>query len=187
MTTYTAISNTTAEKDKPLTQSLVRALRDNPLAIAEGDVTAPKVQPQALRWAGFRASRGSGVQNIDGIGNSSGVVAFPSEAYDIVSGYNTTTYRYTPPIAGIYMINTQLVRGNSSGTRLDLWIRKNGTRIQGGHVVYSTGVDWLSVSGLVQMNGTTDYLDVEFAFVGGGSGVCDAANTIFTANLLSYL
>jgi hypothetical protein len=48
MTTFTAISNTTAEKDKPLTQSLVRALRDNPLAIAEGDVTAPKVKLPAL-------------------------------------------------------------------------------------------------------------------------------------------
>jgi hypothetical protein len=49
MTTFTNISNTTAEKDKPLTQSLVRALRDNPLAIAEGDVTAPSILMQALR------------------------------------------------------------------------------------------------------------------------------------------
>lgn len=48
MTTYTAISNITAEKDKPATQALIRSLRDNPLAIAEGDATAPSVSSKAL-------------------------------------------------------------------------------------------------------------------------------------------
>lgn len=41
MTTYTTLADATLAQDKPLTQSVVRALRDNPSAIAEGDASAP--------------------------------------------------------------------------------------------------------------------------------------------------
>lgn len=43
MTTFTALSDTTLSQDKPLTQSITRALRDNPKALAEGDITAPEM------------------------------------------------------------------------------------------------------------------------------------------------
>lgn len=43
MTTYTNIPDTSLAQDKPFTQSIGRALRDNPLAIAEADGTAPEV------------------------------------------------------------------------------------------------------------------------------------------------
>jgi len=41
MTTYRAISDTEVAVDAPVTQQLVQALKDNVLAIAEGDSTAP--------------------------------------------------------------------------------------------------------------------------------------------------
>ncbi|MBY5698393.1 hypothetical protein [Rhizobium leguminosarum] len=43
MTTYTSLTDTTLSQDKPFTQSIARAMRDNPKALAEGDVTAPEV------------------------------------------------------------------------------------------------------------------------------------------------
>lgn len=43
MTTYTTLSDTTLSQDKPFTQSIARAMRDNPKALAEGDITAPEV------------------------------------------------------------------------------------------------------------------------------------------------
>ncbi|MGO7259136.1 hypothetical protein ACCT32_36975, partial [Rhizobium brockwellii] len=43
MTTFTALSDATLSQDKPFTQSIARAMRDNPKALAEGDVTAPEV------------------------------------------------------------------------------------------------------------------------------------------------
>lgn len=43
MTTYTAITDTETGFEKPLTISLVRRLRDNALAIQEGDATAPNI------------------------------------------------------------------------------------------------------------------------------------------------
>lgn len=48
MTTYTAIPNTSIDIDSPVTQPLMTALRDNPIAISEGSSGAPKVQPEAL-------------------------------------------------------------------------------------------------------------------------------------------
>lgn len=41
MTTYTPITNAEIDQDSPITQPLLTALRDNPLAIAEGDATGP--------------------------------------------------------------------------------------------------------------------------------------------------
>lgn len=51
MTTYTTITNAEVDQDSPVTQPLMTALRDNPLAIAEGDATAPGVQIAALKIA----------------------------------------------------------------------------------------------------------------------------------------
>lgn len=39
MTTYTTIPNTDIDQDSPITQPLMTALRDNPIAIAEGDTS----------------------------------------------------------------------------------------------------------------------------------------------------
>lgn len=56
MTTYTALSNTSLTTGKPITQSIARAWRDNPLAVREGDPSAPKIKRNALRIAFFDAS-----------------------------------------------------------------------------------------------------------------------------------
>ncbi|MBD3803554.1 MAG: hypothetical protein IE919_09990 [Thioclava sp.] len=43
MTSYTDIPNDIIDQDSPVTQPLLAALRDNTLAIAEGDATAPNL------------------------------------------------------------------------------------------------------------------------------------------------
>jgi len=43
VTTFTNIPDTTLAQDRPFTQSVARGLRDNPVALAEGDGTAPEV------------------------------------------------------------------------------------------------------------------------------------------------
>jgi hypothetical protein len=48
MTTFTTIPNSSLEPGKPIRSIDGLALRDNPLAIAEGDATAPKIQTAAL-------------------------------------------------------------------------------------------------------------------------------------------
>ena len=48
MATYTAIPNTDIETDKPIRAVTGRALRDNPIAIAEGASGAPRVQTAGI-------------------------------------------------------------------------------------------------------------------------------------------
>ena len=43
MTTYTAITNGQIDQDSPITQPLMTALRDNPIAITEGATGAPRI------------------------------------------------------------------------------------------------------------------------------------------------
>lgn len=47
MTSYVAIPNGDIDQDSPITQPLMTALRDNPIAIAEGDDTAPRILGEA--------------------------------------------------------------------------------------------------------------------------------------------
>lgn len=48
MTTYTTIPNSEVDQDSPVTQTLMSALRDNPIAITEGSAGAPKIQTNAI-------------------------------------------------------------------------------------------------------------------------------------------
>lgn len=48
MTTYTAVTDTETGHLKPVTTSLLRRLRDNPIAVAEGATGAPRIMPAAL-------------------------------------------------------------------------------------------------------------------------------------------
>ena len=52
MTTYTTIPDTDINPDKPIKSETAYALRDNPTAIAEGDPTAPSINPAALLIGG---------------------------------------------------------------------------------------------------------------------------------------
>lgn len=49
MTTYTTIPDADIDQDSPVTQPLMSALRDNPIAIGEGDPTSPGINGLALQ------------------------------------------------------------------------------------------------------------------------------------------
>jgi len=51
MTTYVAIADGEIQVDKPVTQILLTKIRDNPLAIQEGDASAPKIALPAITAA----------------------------------------------------------------------------------------------------------------------------------------
>lgn len=48
---YDPILNTEIDLDSPITESLMTRMRDNPIAIADGDVGAPRIKPTALNTA----------------------------------------------------------------------------------------------------------------------------------------
>tara|TARA_S200002703_G_scaffold22526_2_gene19183 strand:- start:197 stop:688 length:492 start_codon:yes stop_codon:yes gene_type:complete len=61
MTTYSTIADADIDQDSPITQTLMTALRDNVLAIQQGDSTAPHIASRALDLSfvtGTRTSAG---------------------------------------------------------------------------------------------------------------------------------
>jgi hypothetical protein len=92
-------------------------------------------------------------------------ITFASEEFDTNSNFDSTTnYRFTPTVAGYYLI----VAGynpNSGGTpsRCILDIYKNGSQLKRVFDT-STRCDDSSGSCLVSMNGTTDYVEA-YAYI----------------------
>lgn len=96
---------------------------------------------------------------------ASGFITMPYSTTGLNNGgaWNTTTYRFQPAIAGWYHVDaTAHVSVGASATDLLIQARKNGTEaIRGTRDTFAPGVSaGVAVSGLVQLNGTTDYLDI---------------------------
>jgi hypothetical protein len=87
--------------------------------------------------------------------------------FDTANAFDSTTnYRFTPQVAGYYQINGSInCASSTSPTRVICCIYKNGTQnTQGCDSIPSTGGGQSTVSYLVFMNGTTDYLEL-FAYI----------------------
>jgi hypothetical protein len=96
------------------------------------------------------------------------VVDFETVVLDTLSGWNASNNRYTPTVAGYYAYGG-FIRGNFSSVQqyINTEVRKNGdTSPIAGHLQFQSNADFLSngsipiPSGIVQMNGSSDYIDV---------------------------
>ena len=94
-------------------------------------------------------------------------IQFNTEVFDTNNNFDSTTnYRFTPTVAGYYQFNI-CTYYNGSPTRMLLAIYKNGSsylRVYDGNV----GGYISSGSGLVYMNGSTDYVE-GYCYVTGTS------------------
>lgn len=114
-------------------------------------------------------------------------VQFNTEVFDTASCYDTSTYRFTPTVAGYYQV-TVSVRdwtGASAGTiRANIW--KNGSVIATSIVLNNVNGMTSMTTNLVYMNGSTDYLE-GYMFQNSGSSMnCHGLQqyTFFQACLL---
>lgn len=153
---------------KGVTSSIQTQISDRALKGANSDITSLSGLTTALSVAQggtgvtampkFRAYLGTN-QTINI--NSTTVLAFDTETFDTNSNYDTSTYRFTPTVAGYYRIYCK-VKGTNTNTNflMTLSIRKNGTAIATYEFINPyTDRMHEAVSVLVQMNGTTDYID----------------------------
>jgi len=89
------------------------------------------------------------------------VIEFGSEMYDSGSFYDTSTYRFTPTVAGKYFFYASLrwQTSTTTATRLNIAINKNGGEGLGGR---NNNSDYSTVccSGVISLNGSGDYVDV---------------------------
>jgi hypothetical protein len=111
-------------------------------------------------------------------------VTFPTELYDTNSNYDTTNSIFTPTVAGKYLINASIyVSTSSDGSAHSITIYKNGVSYR--TILERTAYNSISVhiSDIVDMNGTTDYLEIYTTSTNTTSIQLDTGN--FQAQLLS--
>ena len=99
-------------------------------------------------------------------------VAFQAEEWDSHNCFNTSTYEFTPPIAGYYLITAGIQAGHTDTNAFCLpTLYKNGSWYKEG--VGATGHSslWASTNSsfLVYANGTTDYFSI-YSYGRSGSG-----------------
>jgi hypothetical protein len=97
-------------------------------------------------------------------------VQINTESFDTASCFDTSTYRFTPNVAGYYQIQAACrISGTSVST--DVWsIYKNGSNVAELNVATSpASFDNRVVSSLISMNGTTDYLEF-YCYINAASG-----------------
>jgi hypothetical protein len=94
-------------------------------------------------------------------------VQFATELFDTDSAYdNATNYRFTPQVAGKYFVYSQLLMSDTAGTfalaQVNLDLRKNGSTLRINQMYFNAlAVHFTaSVYGSVDMNGSSDYLEI---------------------------
>lgn len=101
------------------------------------------------------------------------------EVFDTNSNFDpTTNYRFTPTVAGYYQINGQIALNGGSVGYARAVIFKNGSNYSEGSSVPNntiTGAE-STVSTLVYMNGSTDYVEL-YCYLYTGAGALSLQNS----------
>ena len=109
-------------------------------------------------------------QNGSVANDTSVVVSNNTELLDSSAAYDTSTYKFTPQVAGYYFLyaNVRYQSGTTDFDRINLRITKNGSaalHARNNNKDYST----VCVSGTVQANGSSDYFQMTSYQNSGGS------------------
>ena len=87
-----------------------------------------------------------------------------TEEFDTNSNYDNTTYRFTPTVAGYYQLTGAFyINTGSSGGESILSIHKNGSEFKRGVDIGNNtagSIYQITVSALVYLNGSTDYVEM---------------------------
>jgi hypothetical protein len=163
---------------------------DTPARLAVGTngqvLTADSTAATGLKWAtagGGDDGPAFGVKRTTRQTVSSGtwtVVQFNVEDFDTNSNFNTSTYKFTPTVAGYYQINLSI--GGTGVTVNRAMIAKNGTFTAMGNDVASTLASVATV--IVYMNGSTDYVEAQCLITAGGLQILEDIYTTYFSGAL---
>lgn len=87
-------------------------------------------------------------------------VALNSEAFDTNNCFDTALYRFTPNVAGYYLISARFHGGTTSITSNYGYIYKNGSAYAQGGLSASVSSAVQTTTELIYLNGTTDYVEM---------------------------
>ena len=106
----------------------------------------------------------TGADNVALTNNTYTKVTFNSEEFDVGGYYDSTTnYRYTPQVAGKYLIygRVYITYGSEATENMYIAIYKNGTAAQQfARSDDNSQYGSIQISSLVEMNGSSDYVEI---------------------------
>jgi len=109
----------------------------------------------------FMAYRDGSTQSLTGSANTK--IQLNAVEYDTETWFDSTTnYRYTPQIAGYYQFSSLIYVSGTGLTTGTSRIFKNGAVAIDGHFLSTTSATFLYLiaTGMLYMNGTTDYVEL---------------------------
>jgi hypothetical protein len=108
-------------------------------------------------------------------------IQFQTEVFDTATAFDSTTnYRFTPLVAGYYQATGAIYFGAAAqGTQL--YIYKNGSNYLNNAYIVANGS---TMTGLVYLNGSTDYLELWCFLVSGSTLSGTSQNTYFQATMV---
>jgi len=153
------------------------ATPDGTLRIGVGNADSP-TEVGRFTSAGYVATNAPAFSAYLGSAQSVSVATFTKvslnvENFDTNSNYdNSTNYRFTPTVAGYYQINACVLVQQTSGTGTIALcqVRKNGTTVIQQEITctFNSGLSCCA-SGLVYLNGSTDYVEL-YGYTNASSG-----------------
>jgi hypothetical protein len=117
-------------------------------------------------------------------------VTIDTETFDVGACFDTATSRFTANVAGYYWVTAAISFNSTSNnpTNAQAYIYKNGSEVKSAAGASATSRFSGVVTGIIYLNGTTDYLEA-YAFAAGGTGTLyvqatSSAYTYFDACLI---
>ena len=112
-------------------------------------------------------------------------VAIDTEHFDTNSNFDTSTYRFTPTVAGYYQVNGNLrAQATTNITTVIVVIYKNGSSYKRSQIIgtltANSGQE-LTVSDVIYMNGSTDYIELYGQINGTGTITFDYSSSPVTS------
>ena len=115
-------------------------------------------------------------------------VNLATESFDTDSCFDTSTYRFTPNVAGYYQVNGSIMHNCSGTTTIALTaVYKNGASLfltEWANWSFGSG-NSINCSDIVYMNGSTDYLEL-YGYSASSSALFERSqgNTFLSATLV---
>ncbi|MGF7172746.1 hypothetical protein [Azospirillum doebereinerae] len=139
--------------------------------IVDERVIAATFSPPAANAIGFRADlNGVNMTIAAGVTTLVPMNVTSSQAFNIGDAFDPETHRFKPNRPGLYQVNGQLHYWNmAAGGMCTAVIFKNGAPHSNNHVIAHGGSVAAHVSSVIQLNGTTDYLEL-YGYYNNGTG-----------------
>lgn len=151
----------------------IATINSTGLSMASGKVLAPT----GPAFSAYQSSAQSIAHN------TFSKVQFQTKNFDTNSNFdNTTNYRYTPTVAGYYFVDARAAFNSLSQNSFSQILKNGGSEANSPTAIPWAGIanSQSSVSALVYMNGSTDYLEV-WAYQASGGALSLIAGTNITA------